>query len=131
VAAAQAVVDAGVAALVTGIDQTRRVVLDDDSLSAVRSSGPLGALLAAEIDQFRAWLGRPNSPHDPIAVLAAVRPDLFTVVRGKIRVDSAGTTTLQRRDGGPHRVVVDLNPPAVLREIVTRVRRAASTGAGR
>lgn len=130
VAAAQAVFDAGLPALVTGIDQTKRVVLDDDSLAAIRSSGPLGELLAAEIHQFRAWLGRPSSPHDPIAVLAAIRPDLFTVVRGRIEVDSAGATTLRRRDDGPHRVVVNLEPPTVLAEIVTRVRRAAATDAG-
>jgi purine nucleosidase len=131
VAAAQAVLDAGVPVLLTGIDQTERVVLDDDAIAAVRSSGALGELLAAEIHQFRAWLGRPDSPHDPIAVLAAIRPDLFTVVPGWIRVDSAGVTTLQRRDDGPHQVVVDLDPPVVLREIVSRVCRAAPTEAGR
>jgi len=130
VAAAQAVFDAGLPATVTGIDQTERVVLDDDSIAAIRSSGALGELLAAEIHQFRSWLGRPNSPHDPIAVLAAIRPDLVTVVRGWIRVDSAGVTTLQRRDDGPHRVVVDLKPPVMLAEIVTRVRRAAATAEG-
>jgi purine nucleosidase len=131
VAAAQAVLDTGVPVLITGIDQTARVVLDDDAIAAVRSSGALGELLAAEIHQFRAWLGRPDSPHDPVAVLAAIRPDLFTVVRGRIRVDSAGVTTLERRDDGPHRVVVDLDPPVVLREIVGRVCRAAATEAGR
>jgi purine nucleosidase len=124
VAAAQAVFDAGLPVTVTGIDQTERVVLDDDSIAAIRSSGALGELLAAEIHQFRSWLGRANSPHDPIAVLAAIRPDLVTVVRGWIRVDSAGATTLHRRDDGPHRVVVDLEPPVVLAEILTRVRRA-------
>jgi purine nucleosidase len=131
VAAARAALDAGVPVLATGIDQTRRVILDDDSIAAVRSSGPLGELLAAEIHQFRAWLGRPDSPHDPIAILAAIRPDLFTVVRGRIRLDAAGVTTLERRDDGPHQVVVDLDPPVVLREIISRVCRAAATGSGR
>jgi purine nucleosidase len=126
VAAAEAVFDAGLPALVTGIDQTGRVVLDAESVEAIRSSGALGHQLGAEIDQFRAWLGRPNSPHDPIALLAAIRPGLFTVARGRIRVDSAGVTTLQRQDDGPHRVVVDLDPPALLAEIVTRVRRATA-----
>ncbi|WP_328472594.1 nucleoside hydrolase [Actinoplanes sp. NBC_00393] len=127
VAAAQAVFDAEVPALVTGIDQTERIVLDEDSIAAVRASGPLGELLAAEIHQFREWLGRPDSPHDAIAVLAAIRPELFTVVPGRIRVDSDGVTTLERRDDGPHRVVVDLDVPAVLREVVDRVCRAGVT----
>ncbi|MEU4421692.1 nucleoside hydrolase [Actinoplanes sp. NPDC024001] len=131
VTAARTVFDAGVPALVTGIDQTERVVLDDDSITAVRSCGALGELLAAEIRQFRTWLGRPDSPHDAVAVLAATRPELFTTVPGWIRVDSEGVTTLEPQAGGPHRVVVDLDAPAVLREIVSRVCRAATVEADR
>ena len=72
IAAAQAVFAAGVPAVVTGIDQTERVVLGEDEIAAIEASGAVGALVTAEIRQFRAWLGRPDSPHDPIAVLAAV-----------------------------------------------------------
>jgi purine nucleosidase len=68
VAAAQAVFAAGVPAVVTGIDQTERVVLGADQIVAIEASGVLGALLTAEIRQFWTWLGRPSSPHDPIAV---------------------------------------------------------------
>lgn len=128
VEAAQVVFNASLPALVTGIDQTGRVVLDDESVAAIGSAGPLGELLAAEIHQFRAWLGRPSSPHDPVALLAAIRPDLFTVVRGWVTVDTAGVTELRRRDDGPHRVVIDLDPPRVLAEIVTRIRRASVRG---
>jgi hypothetical protein len=42
----------------------------------------------------------------------------------------SSTTTLERRDDGPHQVVVDLDPPVVLREIVSRVCRAAAIEAG-
>jgi purine nucleosidase len=121
VAAAQAVFAAGVPAMVTGIDQTRRVVLGDEEIAAIEASGALGALVTAEIRQFRAWLGRPNSPHDPIAVLAAVRPDLFTFARGWVRVDSGGVTTLDRDENGPHRMAVDLDGAAVLPELVRRI----------
>jgi hypothetical protein len=60
--------------VVTGIDQTERVVLGEDEIAAIEASGAVGVLVTAEIRQFRAWLGRPDSPHDPIAVLAAVVP---------------------------------------------------------
>lgn len=70
VTAAQAVFAAGVPALVTGTDQTERVVLGDDEVAAIATSGDLGSLLAAEIGQFRTWLGRADSPHDAVAVLA-------------------------------------------------------------
>jgi purine nucleosidase len=119
--AAQAVFASGLPAVVTGIDQTERVVLGEDEIAAIEASGALGALLAAEIRQFRTWLGRPNSPHDPIAVLAAVRPGLFTFARGRVRVDAEGVTSLERDDHGPHRVVVDLDTAAVAKEILRRI----------
>jgi purine nucleosidase len=124
IAAAQAVFAAGVPAVVTGIDQTERVVLGADRIAAIEASGPLGAHLTAEILQFRAWLGRPNSPHDPIAVLAAVSPELFTFVRGRIRVDPDGVTRLEPEDAGPHRMVVDFDTAAVAQELVSRICRA-------
>ena len=124
VAAAQAVFAAGVPAVVTGIDQTERVVLNEDEIAAIEASGALGALLAAEIRQFRSWLGRPNSPHDPIAVLAAVRPELFTFARGWVRVNSDGITSLERHDDGPHRMAVDLDTTVVSQDVLSRIYRA-------
>lgn len=120
-AAAQAVFEAGTPAVVTGIDQTRRAVLSDAHVTTIERSGPVGKLLAAELEQFRNWLGGPNSPHDPVAILAAIRPDLFTFAPGTVRVESDGRTWLDRRDGGPHRVVIDLDPDAVVRELVARI----------
>jgi purine nucleosidase len=124
VAAAQAVFAAGVPAVVTGIDQTERVVLGADVVTAIEASGALGTLLSAEIRQFWAWLGRPSSPHDPIAVLAGVLPELFTFVRGRIRVDPDGLTRLEPEDDGPHRMAVDFDTAAVTHELVSRICRA-------
>ncbi|MBM7790359.1 nucleoside hydrolase [Tenggerimyces flavus] len=123
VAAAQAVFVTGLPAVVTGIDQTERVVLTEAQLSLIEASGELGKLLVAEIRQFRSWLGRPDSPHDPVAVLAAIRPDLFTFARGWIRVSTDGRTVLERHGDGPHRMVVDLDTEAVADELVTKIRR--------
>jgi inosine-uridine nucleoside N-ribohydrolase len=124
VAAAQAVFTAGVPAVVTGIDQTERVVLGAEVVTAIEASGALGTLLSAEIRQFWGWLGRPSSPHDPIAVLAGVLPELFTFVRGWIRVDPDGLTRLEPEDDGPHRMAVDFDTAAVTHELVSRICRA-------
>ena len=124
IAAAQAVFASGIPAVVTGIDQTKRVVFNDDEIAVIEASGPLGNLLAAEIRQFRTWLGRPDSPHDPIAVLAALRPELFTFARGSVQVNSDGGTSLERHDDGPHRMVVDLDATMVAQEILKRICRA-------
>jgi purine nucleosidase len=122
--AAQAVFKSGVPAIVTGIDQTERVVLNDDQLAKIENSGPLGKLLVAETHFFRGWLGRPDSPHDAIAVLAAARPDLFTFRRGKITVDPEGITSLEPDLHGPHQMAADLDPAAIAEEITDRICRA-------
>jgi len=67
---------------------------------------------------------RPNSPHDPIAVLTAVQPELFTFARGWVRVNSEGVTSLERHDDGPHRMVVDLDSTVVAQEVLSRICRA-------
>ena len=128
VVAARAVFEAGMPAWVTGIDQTERVVLDQAQIETIERSGPLGTLLAAEIHQFRRWLGRPDSPHDAVAVLAHVQPDLFAFASGTVQVDTAGNTSLRRHDDGPHHVVTDLDPDAVAQELVSRIGRASRAG---
>jgi purine nucleosidase len=73
VAAAQVVFAAGVpAVVVTGIDQTERVVLNEDEIAAIEASGALGALLAAEIRQFRAWGDLTTMTSRPLASSVAL-----------------------------------------------------------
>lgn len=125
VTAAQAVFASGVPVLVTGFDQTRRVAVTAAEVDQIAASGALGEWVAAEVRQFQSWSGgHPNSPHDPIAVLAAVRPELFTFARGIVRVDADGVTTLEPDESGPHQVAIDLDPVAVEREIIARICRA-------
>jgi inosine-uridine nucleoside N-ribohydrolase len=133
--AAQVVFGAGAPALIVGIDQTERVVLDSDQVAAIGGGGALGAHLAAEITQFRKWLGRPDSPHDAVALLALVRPDLFAFAAGEVTVDDFGNagevtvddfgnTTLRRHADGPHRVVTDLDAETLGRDLVSRIKQA-------
>jgi len=61
---------------------------------------------------------------DPIAVLAAVQPELFTFARGWVRVNSEGVTSLERHDAGPHRMVVDLDTTVVAQQVLSRICRA-------
>jgi|SRR5215216_5052042 len=126
VVAAQAVFGTGIPALVTGLDQTERVVLDQTQIEAIGASGPLGTQLAAEIHQFRKWLGRPDSPHDAVAVLARMRPELFTFTTGTIHVDDDGNTNLEPHNDGPHHVVTDLDSTTVAHELASRIRRASA-----
>ncbi len=121
VTAAQAVFGSAIRATVTGIEQTERVVLSDDQIAELAAAGAFGTVLVEEIRRFRSWLGRPDSPHDAVAVLAALRPELFEFAVGVVEVDAEGRTALRPDPGGPHRVVTDLDAGAVAAEIHRRI----------
>src|SRR4051794_6167916 len=124
--AAVAVVESGVALTMVGIDQTERVALDRPAADRIRAAGGLGEVIAAEMRQFEDFLGRDHTvPHDPLAVLTLVRPDLFRFEQGRVRVEpagpDAGRTDFTPDADGLHRVVTDVQAEAAAEEIVRRV----------
>jgi purine nucleosidase len=131
IAAADAVFRSGRPATVIGLDQTERMRLDQAVVGRLEASGVLGALLAAEIRQFWAFVGREsNAPHDPAAVLMLTNPQLFRFRTGHIEVETAGPragrTHFREDPSGPHRIVADLDPLAVGGQITDRVLAACA-----
>ncbi|GAA4141497.1 nucleoside hydrolase [Leifsonia shinshuensis] len=124
--AADVVFRSGVLLTAVGLDQTERVRITERSLEAIETAGPLGDLLYSEVRQFWSFAEQDyNVPHDPVAVLAIARPDLFTTERGQITVATsgpdAGVTTFVPDPAGPHRVVTDVDTEQVASEIVSRI----------
>lgn len=133
-AAAEVVFGSGTPLIVVGLDQTERLRITDATLGRLRDGSELSALLEVEIHEFWSFLGQDfNVPHDPIAIMALARPDLFEVRRGRIRLDmegpSPGRTTFEPDAGGPHGVVVDFDLDRVAEEIASRLSRATSISA--
>lgn len=134
--AAAAVFDSGVRTTVVGLEQTTRVRVGNDVAEELAARGEYGALLAAELRQFWDFAGETsNVPHDPIAVLMITDPGLFTFADGRVSVETAGddtgVTTFLAEDGGPHRIVVDLDEAGVAAAITDRLVAAASGRPGR
>jgi purine nucleosidase len=109
-----------------GLDATAPFVLDEprlrDALGPVARS-PLGVLVldhAARTWAARGVAGAP--PHDALALLPAVRPDLATTAAGTVAVRSAGADAgrLVPGPGRPVTRVVALAPEA-LDEVLRRV----------
>lgn len=126
VAAAQVVFSSDLELTVVGLDQTQRVRIDGGTLDQIASVSDFGGLLSAEVRQFWRFINQAsNVPHDPIAVLALLRPELFEFARGRISVDTAGAregvTHFTPTDDGPHRIVVDMDVEAVSNQIVERI----------
>lgn len=122
-AAARIVFDAGIPTTVTGLDVTRRIDVRADAVERIRDSGPLGALIDAEIRQWWAfWDTQWNVPHDPVTVLTLVSPELFDFSPdGRVTIDEDPADPGSSRHevgGGRTRVTTRLDADAVSARIV-------------
>ncbi len=130
VTAAQEVFGSTAEVLAVGLDQTERVRLYADDRDRITAAGPLGALIGAEMRRFWEFADQShNTPHDPVAILALARHDLYQTARGRITVDDDGLTMFSADEAGPHRIVTDLDVDGVKDEIVRRILTAAAAPA--
>src|SRR5215472_4014325 len=77
--AARIVFDSGIRVTAIGLDVTLRVQLTEREVACIRQlPNGLGLLLENQIRLWWKYLGvEQNHPHDPLAALAMLRPDLF------------------------------------------------------
>ncbi|WP_329001529.1 nucleoside hydrolase [Kribbella sp. NBC_00709] len=125
--AAQVVLTAGIPTTITGLEITQQVTIEASRLERIRAAGPLGAALGADIEQWWAyWSETWNVPHDPVAVLALSRPELFRFSEaGRVTIevggDGAGRSTFAPDPAGSVRVVTEVDAEQVAEEITTRI----------
>lgn len=130
VVAADEVFRSGVQIDVIGTDQTERVALGPEILDLLPPT-PVGDLLRGEISRFRRFVhAEGNAPHDALAVLLLESPDRFDLRRGRVTVDTdparAGHVRFEPDEGGPHRIVADLDAHSLRADIVERMLRGAA-----
>lgn len=120
-AAADRVFRSAIPTVVSGLELTRTIQVDQEQIGRLADAGPLGAALSRDIDQWwRYWDTPWNVPHDPITVLTLVQPELFELSPpGRIRVstergDNEGASTFTADADGTARLVVSVNSPAVV-----------------
>ncbi len=128
--AASEVLASGLPITVLGLELTRRLRLGEPELAALLRMGKLGAQLEKETRAWMRYWDEPfDVPHDAIAAVAMLRPDLFTVRTARVRVLPQGPRAGQVVEddaGTPLDIVTDLDRPAVTREILERIRVAAT-----
>jgi inosine-uridine nucleoside N-ribohydrolase len=126
-AAAKVVFESGIPITAIGLDLTLRVLLEERDVRAIAGArSGVGALLEDQI--LRYWefkQVRSNHPHDPLAALAMVRPDLFVFETWGVEVTSEGRvdgfTRLVESKTGNIRIGFDVLPRTAEREIVRRI----------
>jgi purine nucleosidase len=122
--AADIVFRSGIPMTVCGLDVTEQVWLRENGVSQIReSAGSLGPMLEDQIRRWWSFIGATeNNPHDPVAVLAGIRPDLFRFEQCDVRVelDSTvpGRTLLDDCGKGSVRIAADVEAVAAEQEII-------------
>lgn len=133
--AAAIVFASGIPTTVIGLEATQRVAVRTEQLARVTASGALGAALTADIHQWwKLWNEEWNVPHDPLAVLMMLRPDLFTFSEpGSVSVienpgqDDDGVARFDVDPGGSVRVVTGLEVDTLTELMIDRVVAAQVT----
>ncbi|GAA3212323.1 nucleoside hydrolase [Nonomuraea helvata] len=125
--AAAIVFGSGAPITVTGLEITTTVRMDAADVAAIAAAGALGEALKAEVEQW--WRSRNaewNCPHDPIAVLTMLVPELFAFgPEGQVIIGADGSSTFEEATGRT-RVTTSARTEPVAREIVRRIVNAAA-----
>jgi purine nucleosidase len=124
--AAQIVFESGIPITAIGLDLTLRVLLEDDDVREIGQAKEAGPILEDQIRRY--WIYKQikgNHPHDPLAALAMVRPDLFVFENWDVVVTnegrSEGLTRLAKPKAGNVRIGFDVLARSAEREIVRRI----------
>jgi len=131
--AAQEVFASSLPITAVGLDVTTQIALGQPEIDRIESAGPLGVALRAEIEQFWRFHGTAwNNPHDPVAALTILRPELFEKQPRQIGIrgegEQAGLAVTDQNSTSAD-VVTSLDRAAVVEEIVARILAAASAPA--
>jgi purine nucleosidase len=125
--AAKIVFESGIPITAIGLDVTLRVLLEADDVHQIGQLGNgVGPLLEDQI--LRWWELRnitANHPHDPLAALAMVRPDLFLFENWDVAITkegrTEGLTRLRQALKGKTRIGADVFARTAQKEIVRRI----------
>ncbi len=116
------VLHAGIPTTVCGYEITTRVLLSGPDVDRIEAASPAGALLADQTRRFWQWLAtwapperqHANSPHDPMALLTAFRPELFEFEA--VRIDVAGAEGGEPEAGSVRATPEPTSPIRVVRD---------------
>lgn len=115
--ATEIVLGSGAAITIVPLDQTLRVAIDERDVERIAAVHPIGPLMADQARRCWQWLsglreGMPNDrswAHDPLALLAMVEPEWFTLTPMALQVEADGRVHGTPDETSPIQVVTDLD----------------------
>ena len=131
VRATKIVMDSGINMTITGVEITKQLQIMRSDLEVISQAGSMGSLLFAEIDQWLTYRKEDfDVPHDPIAILPMLEPELFTFSEaGIVEIEISdsemtGKSRFSEQSTGNIRIVRDFNRVKVQAEILASILRA-------
>src|SRR5919112_3669999 len=125
--AADIVFRSGIPMTICGLDVTLRVLLREADMSQIREAAcGIGSVLEDQVRRWWAYTGaNENQLHDPLAILPALRPELFRFEQCDVRVEvegeNPGRTWVDGCGSGAVRIAADVDVEAAEQEIVRRL----------
>ena len=125
--AADIVFRAGIPMTICGLDVTQRVRLRAADMSQIREAASgIGSVLEDQVRRWWAFTGATeNHLHDPVAILPALRPELFRFEQCDVQVElegpNPGRTRVDGCGSGAVRIAADVDVEATEQEIVWRL----------
>jgi purine nucleosidase len=125
--AADIVFRSGIPMTICGLDVTQRVRLREADISEIREAASgIGSVLEDQVRRWWVYTGATeNHLHDPLAILPALRPELFRFEQCDVRVEvegaDPGRTWVEGCSTGTVRIAADVDVKAAEQEIVRRL----------
>ena len=125
--AADIVFRSGIPMTICGLDVTQQVRLREADMSQIReAAGGIGSVLEDQVRRWWAFTGATeNHLHDPLAILAALHPELFRFEQCDVHVEvdgaNPGRTSVDGCGAGAVRIAADVDVKAAEQEIVRRL----------
>lgn len=127
--AAQIVTAAHIPIVLCGFDSTSRIMFREQERDRIAASGPAGRLVADQMTRFWDFIDEwappehrgGNMPHDPLALLTMLEPDLFELEPVRVKVFDDGRTRVTPDPASSTRIVRDFDPDAAAERILSRL----------
>ncbi len=125
----------GIPITAVGLDVTMRVLLRDSDMAMIEKAlGEFGRVLSKQFHEWLAFMAEHGistsgntvtNPHDPLAVLSALRPDLFQFTHCDVEIDLSGSavgrTRIVSNGTGRIRVASDVDAGAAEHALINLI----------
>ncbi len=123
--AAKRVLESEIPITILDLPSSQKTIIKCAEINRIQNSGKLGPFLHSEIMR---WIRPRNqdwtTPHDPIAILGCLRPELFEISKqGKVEIKVNGVSEWSEDSMGNVRLISPKEPKIVVDEMIDLLNR--------